>query len=347
MAQRAPVGEWWLLWLLIDPSVRPAHHRLGKVFDVGVVLDSWVEPGGLRLLSEVGAPEACDVPVVRRRLEGLRARGVCPLVRVVIWRSEAHSRESGAGLERWGRLAFGLDRDRGTTPGPSREAHRLGQQVDRVVAGENPWGPTSLAEVSERPFAVGEVPVGRLRSSGSGPVGCRAGAGMVAVGEWDVDDYVRIRAAERVRVPPDTAVLVQRLKVESGGPDPVSAAGSGRLEGLGVLPVTVHGGLVADNSVNGRLCRFDSDPLLVVIVRNQLMRSPLPRGLVLAVGRVQQRPLPRGSRVVEAADDDLEVVALRRRLLHRVLEEPPYLPNTEVLTLWPSPVGGPESRHAS
>lgn len=347
MAQQHTAGEWWLSWLLIDPSVRPAHHRLGKVFGVGVVLDSWVGPGGLRLLSEVGAPEACDDPLVRRRLEGLRARGVCPLVRVVIWRSEVHSRESGARLERWGRLAFGLDPRAGTTSGHPWEAHRLGRQVNQVVAGEKPWGCPSAAEVSEQPLDEGEVPVARLRSSGPGPVGCRAGGGLVAVGEWAVDDYLRIRTAEKVRVPPDTAVLVKRLKIEPGGPDPVSVAGSGRLEGLGVLPMGLTGGLVVDNSVSGRLFRFDSDPVLVVIVRNQVLRSPVPRGLVLGVGRVRQRLLPRGSRVVEAADDDLEVVALRRRLLHRVLEEPPYFPNTEVLTLWPSPVGGPESRHAS
>ena len=345
MAQQHAAGEWWLSWLLIDPSVRPAHHRLGKVFGVGVVLDSWVGPAGLGLLSEVGAPEACNDPVVRRRLEGLRARGVCPLVRVVIWRSEVHSRESGARLERWGRLAFGLDSYPGTASGHPRQAHRLGQPVSQLLAGEKAWGWTAPADVSEQPLDEVEVPVARLRSSGPGPVGCRAGGGLVAVGEWAVDDYLRIRTAEKVRVPPDTAVLVKRLKVEP--PDPVSIAGSGRLEGLGVLPMRLTGGLVVDNSVSGRLCRFDSDPVLVVIVRNQVMRSPVPRGLVLGVGRVRQRLLPRGSRVVEAADDDLEVVALRRRLMHRVLEEPPYLPNTEVLTLWPSPVGGPESRHAS
>ena len=304
-------------------------------------------PAGLGLLSEVGAPEACDDPVVRRRLEGLRARGVCPLVRVVIWRSQVHSRESGARLERWGRLAFGLDLHEGTTSGHPREALPLGQPVSQLVAGEKSWGWTSAAEVSEQPLDEVEVPVARLKSSGPGPVGCRAGGGLVAVGEWAVDDYLRIRTAEKVRVPPDTAVLVKRLQVEPGGPDPVSIAGSGRLQGLGVLPMRLTGGLIMDNSVSGRLCRFDSYPVLVVVVRNQVMRSPVPRGLVLGVGRVRQRLLPRGSRVVEVADDDLEVVALRRRLLHRVLEEPPYRPNTEVLTLWPSPVGGPESRHAS
>ena len=169
MAQPHTAGEWWLSWLLIDPSVRPAHHRLGKVFGVGVVLDSWVGPAGLGLLSEVGAPEACDDPVVRRRLEGLRARGVCPLVRVVIWRSQVHSRESGARLERWGRLAFGLDLHEGTTSGHPREALPLGQPVSQLLAGEKSWGWTSAAEVSKQPLDEVEVPVARLKSSGPGP----------------------------------------------------------------------------------------------------------------------------------------------------------------------------------
>src|SRR3954452_23553532 len=343
VARRSAVGEWWLLWLLIDPSVRPARHRLGRVFDVGVVLDGWFRPETLRRLSDVGAPEACDDPTVRRRLEGLRTRGVCPVVRVVVWHGSRHSPESGPGLERWGRLAFGLDPKPGTTPVPASQGQPVGQ---RVVAGAGSVQVGSVTtEASDRPSEMGAVPVPGLRSSGPGVVGCDAG-GLVAVCEWDVADYLRIRSAEPVRVPPDTAVLVKRLIVAPGGPDLVAAAGSGRLDGLGVLPVTLHGGQLVDNSVHGRMCRFDLDPVLVVVVRTQLRRSPVPRGLVLAVGRVRQRPLPGSVRVVEAADDDAEVVALRRRLLHRVLVEPPSWLNIEAFTLWPSPVGGPESRHA-
>src|SRR4051794_6866041 len=132
VSRRSAVGEWWLLWLLIDPSVRPARHPLGRVFDVGVVLDGWFRPETLRRLSVVGAPEARGGSVVRRRLEGLRTRGVCPVVRVVVWHSSRHSPEAGPGLERWGRLAFGLDPKPRTTPVPARQGQPLGQ---RVVAG--------------------------------------------------------------------------------------------------------------------------------------------------------------------------------------------------------------------
>src|SRR3954452_347063 len=141
---------------------------------------------------------------------------------------------------------------------------------------------TVAADKTHRGHAIVEQVHADLKNS--------ALAHLVAVCEWDVADYLRIGSAEPVRVPPDTAVQVKRLIVAPGGPDLVSVAGSGRLDGLGVLPVTLQGGQLVDNSVHGRMSRFDLDPVLVVVVRTQLRRSPLPRGLVLAVGRVRQRP---------------------------------------------------------
>lgn len=341
------------MWLLVDPSVRPRHHPVGRVFGLGAVWDSWSSSEALRALSEVGAPEAHADVGVRRRLEDLRARGVRPLVRVVFWYGTHFVDSWGPDLERWGRLAYGLDPMPGGTSAAALTPRAGARETVRGGKGGLPTASSASSSRRDRSptqgatwrelAAFAELAV-RLKSSDPGVVGRRIGQ-LVAAGEWDVVDYLRIRSAELVRVPPDTAVLVDRLDLDPSGRDVVSAGAAG-LAGLGRLPALVVGHQ-SSSSLHARMCRFDPEPVMVVVLRAQLRRCPLPKGLVVAVGRVRHRPTASADvGVVEGVPDDPEVVALRRRLLHRVLVEPPQAHGTEQFTLWPPGRSEPESRHA-
>jgi len=77
----------WLLYLLIDPTLSPSSHPQGEIFYVGVAPGSKSRAGAQGLRS-VDLASAKMLPVyekaARQRIEELDARGVLPLVEVIV-----------------------------------------------------------------------------------------------------------------------------------------------------------------------------------------------------------------------------------------------------------------------
>ncbi|GAB2578690.1 hypothetical protein [Microlunatus antarcticus] len=172
-------------------------------------------------------------------------------------------------------------------------------------------------------------------------------SGTGLLGEWSADDYLRIRAADRVEVPLDVALVVLRVSNPVG-----PRAGDverGGLTGLGVLPVEISMSMASSRTAYAQLGLFDPAPAAVVVVRNRPLHGPLRQGMVVEVGRARQSLVGGSLRVVDvaASGDDDEVAALRRRLLYRVLVEPTRVAGQAPFTLYPSRVADYDgSRHA-
>ena len=168
-----------------------------------------------------------------------------------------------------------------------------------------------------------------------------------ALGDWDAEDYRRIRSAEQVWIPEDVALVVLRAS-DPAGPA-AGVAGWGGVDGLGVLPVRLGYRVGKAFTSYDHLSHFDPAPAAVVVVRNRPSHGPLCQGMVVGVGRVRQHLVdgPGSTRVVEATADDEEVVALRRHLQHRLLVEPKPTSALAPFTLYPPPFGDYlGSRHA-
>ena len=173
---------------------------------------------------------------------------------------------------------------------------------------------------------------------GGGPAPVRP-VELVAVSEWGLAEYLRIRAAEPVRLPTDVACVVFQVAPSVAGLDLGGSNLSGRLDGLGVLPFVSAGRSYVEVSSGSRLGVFDPNPVVVVVVRGQPSHSQLRPGLVVGVGRASLSSAV--GRLVErrldVASDDEEVVALRRHLLHRVLLEPRFESGPTAFLLSPDP----------
>lgn len=157
------------------------------------------------------------------------------------------------------------------------------------------------------------------------------------LGEWNADTYLQIRAAQQMEVPLDVALVVLRVSDPTG--PRAGEVGPGGLNGLGALPVRVGPGRTTGLTAYEQLGLFDPAPAAVVVVRDRPPRSPLRQGMVVGVGRARHYLEGRSLRVVDVAatgEDDV-VMALRHRLLYRVLVEPKPITGQAPFTLYPSP----------
>ncbi len=283
MAGGGAASEWLLVYLLVDPTTGPTRHPEGTVFHVGWLTDGPGEAGMPEALFDLGAPEAHE--------------------------DVAHEGRDGV-AERIEEL-----RARGVAP------------LVRIVTFGGPRQPPGLnAEVAAGFCALlfGLRPATRVLDGYRYEFDDeRTQPGQNArsspVREWDVEDYVRVRLAETVRLPEDVAALIVPVRPIRDAPAILRATPSAVLAAYRELPGGSSWTSIADRV--GRVFTGEVPwPVAVLVVGQRARGELMPPGWVLGVWRLaglQSRDPNRT--VLEVGPDDAEVVALRRHLVGRVL----------------------------
>ena len=249
MAGGGGASEWLLVYLLVDPTTGPTRHPEGSVFHVGCLTDGPGEAGMPEALLDLGAPEAHE--------------------------GEAYEDQDGVG-ERIEEL-----RNRGVAPlvrivtfgGPGQRPGLDAEAVAGFCAmlfGLRPA--TRLLDGYRYEFDDERIQLGQNARS-------------LPVREWDVEDYVRVRLAETVRLPEGVPALIVPVRPIRDAQAILRATPSAVLAAYRELPGGRFWTSMADRV--GRLFSGEVPwPVAVLVVGQRARGELMPPGWVLGVWRL-------------------------------------------------------------